>query len=351
MDFYQFRTDFSHAKRQKLAGNVSAREYYNGIVSSLISKMTALERDGQPYARADIELTNRCQALATWEDDGNPYIKLFPGVTEMLASTKIDIDCQFVKFPFQSFEIRFPMTNNPMVEDPKWPLRSMLVSSLAAVKGKYGHQMTGLEAPVISDERQVVLWLDFGETHSTMGINGEPVFFFLNLHLAHGKTVQQILDVAHQKGIGAPGYVPSPAFCRSATAIAIATTFFLNNEHELVAPDIHRRFVERWRNAKKRNDKKEIKTVLHQSRKLGHGGWKVGEEIELPKPQVVYHEKPQGNTSSVSGWELHFSHVRSSHMRLQWYGSGENRRAELILIKPTVVRPDLPPRRGFVIKG
>lgn len=353
MDFFQFRTDYAHAKRLNLLNwsDESPHEYYKSITGALVHKLAECERKGLPYSRPDIELMNRSQALWTWEDDGKPYIKLFPAVTEMLATTKIDIDCQHVKFPFQSFEVRFPMSHNPMVEDTQWPLRSMLVSSIQTVEGQFGQQMLGLQPAKISTQRQVVLWLDFGETHSTMGIKGEPVFFFLNLHLVDGKSVQDVLNDAHERGIEAPGYVPSPAFCRSATAIAIAMTFFLNNQHELVAPDIHRRFIDRWHKAKKRGDKKELKTVLAQSKKLGHGGWTVGEEIELPRPQVVHHDKPTTEGHSVSGWELHFSHIRSGHMRLQWMGTGENRHAELIFIRPTVVRPDLPPRRGFVIKG
>jgi hypothetical protein len=39
---------------------------------------------------------------------------------------------------------------------------------------------------------------------------------------------------------------------------------------------------------------------------------------------------------------MRFAHVRSEHMRWQAYGPREAPHRKLILIRPTVVRPDLP---------
>lgn len=148
----------------------------------------------------------------------------------------------------------------------------------------------------------------------------------------------QIEETFARSSTYSDGFTPSLTFAKMIVRLGISVAFFGVDRHELVAPDIPRCYVEKYRNAQQAGDKSEAARVLEAAKHMGMFGWRVGSEMDLPAPDVRYLDKAE---NGEPGRSLEYGHVRRGHMRLQPCGTGHKER-RLQFIPPALVRPDLP---------
>ncbi len=357
MQFYEFRDDFKAARELNGGKNWPATklEHFKHMQRLYFEELANDERKyGKPTHTTALGY-NQYTSWVHLEELGRPYLKIHPEMAGMMCRTSLDIPSKHLKMPFGAFEIRLPTNNNPLVDDPEHPLRSMVVADQAAVVHLKGPQ--DLIDGKGERRRVVYLFMDFGES-ATVDVGSRsvtsPIYQFLNLWLQDDQPLSQSLDQAISKSMPAQGYTPSTQLLRAATSLAIASTFFLARQHTMIFPDIHPRFKQRWERAVKTNDKRELDQIEANNKKLHHFGWSLrSREIELPPPKYQTAEAGSSAESRGRAFDLQFSHIRSGHLRLQPYGPQyAPTHYDVLFIAPTAVRPDLPPRPhpGFVLK-
>jgi len=356
MQFYELRDDYKiglqigdpkQRKRTRL-------EFFKDM------KLTYLElllREEKLYGTSSSSTRLGFNQYTAWydlEELNRPYIKVYPQMAGLMCRTKLDIPARYLRMPFAAFEIRLPVKQNPLVDDPKYPLRSVLVVEQDAIASK--KPAADLLKGTGDRVRTLYLFMDFGESAENDLLPGVrcPIYNFLNLHLSDDQPISQSLEQAILTSQPEEGYVPSKSLLYAAMSLAVSATFFLSRQHEAILPDIHPRFKQRWEKAQRTKDQREIQQIQAGCKKLSHYGWNLkGREIELPAP--VYENVESGKSREERGrsFELRFSQLRSGHLRMQPYGPRDNpTHYDVIFIDQTEVRPDLPsrPHSGFVLK-
>lgn len=326
MDFFRWR-DMYHIARQ------------NGSVPKSDGPKEAYQRLGFRFLRSDDFMSAKsCNAELLWYQHGNPYYKVWPAMAAALSNTKIDIDCKFLQMPFPTIEVCLPKhPSHQFREHPDAPaVTSMLVYRDDDLRGAKDNREASL---------MVHYQLDVDLDKPWMG-------WYFNMGLKSGTSIANRFELSWKKSAHFDdGYEPSKEFTEKIVKLAVAVCFFGTHNHQVIMPDIPNRLIERYHDAKQRRDKSEAEKLLQRAKDMGHFGWRVGSEIDLPQPIVKHINRDESGTTG-EGNELQFGHVRSGHMRYQPYGSkDEPNHYELIFIPPTTVRPDLPLRdiRGFRI--
>ena len=273
-----------------------------------------------------------------WHKSGKPYFKIWPRILESLCNVRIDISGEFLKVPFKVFEIRLPRTRNCMREGDGPVLKSILVHYLE--KGRS-------VLPPLPDNQvgQLMVFYRFDadkEEHSE---------WYFGLGIFRDEKIEDtIVRYVREKSIHYDDFEPSLPLVQSIMRVAIGTAFFGIDRHELVMPDIPRKIIQRFYQAQKDRNSTEVQKILRQAKEMGHFGWKVGSEIDLPTADVHYLDRD--GVRETTDRQLSFGHIRRAHMRLQPYGPKDQpSEYKLIFLYPTPVRPDLPFREshGYLI--
>lgn len=325
MTFFEFFDDYRVFRRIDRANrSVTPNEFFT---------LMRMKRLNDKFSQST--WLRRVDAGAEFYKFGKPYVKVFPGMAAYLAKTKVDIDAEYVKRAYPSFEIRFTNTENPF----DLPDCGRLQSVLCTFGEKWAH-----------------FYFDFGWTHANSEFG---VYYEAEMELKPGKTITQSIEempfiptsdylVAKIKGEPDAGRGPLPKeFVKSIIALAISTNFFLTSQHELVAPDIKRKHIDRYLKARELGDQTLIERLVEDSKRDGMGWFTLGSEIKLPRDVIHYHREP--GASPERSFELAWAHVRSGFLRLQSVGPRSGEEKKLIFVRPTIVRPDLPlkPRVGY----
>jgi len=137
----------------------------------------------------------------------------------------------------------------------------------------------------------------------------------------------------------------TPQLVEKIIRLTISVCFFGTNQHEVVRPDIPRKYMEKLEKARERKDDARVQEI----EKKFSGGFVVGRELVLPAPQVVH-----GETGEVGPrGPLSHSHTRRPHLRMQQKGPRNQPYQELVFVRSTIVKPELPlnpnAKRGFLI--
>lgn len=290
---------------------------------------------------------NQCLGQGYWNKIGKPYCKVFPGMTRMLAKTNINIDCKHFQLPFGAFAIRFSESHPFVAAEGDPPIQAVLM--LGEFSGRNTpHGLTS----IYEGCQSLLLLLDFGEKFEDQELKSKGVtatnkyYQYLKMNLVEGKTLEEQLDAAvkstKRTEIDDLGYTPPLDFQRKVLATCVASCFFVRNEHEIIAPDIPARLKDRWNKAEQLPEKRKKKEHQHmdkERKRLGHYGWALGREIELPRRHF---ERSEDSNESHKRGELKFQHYRGAHPRWQKVGPRNKPDVKLIFIAPTMVRPDLP---------
>lgn len=290
-----------------------------------------------------------CRAEFNWFQCGKPYYKIWPNMAHALGNVSIDIDGSYLHLPFPTYEICLPKDDAIREKEGSPRLRSLLVHRWENEDAEFPLQKRNYA------DRDYTLLVHY---QFDTDIESDGMGWYYSLPVKKGITLNDFFEETWERDSFKlcdeykNDYIPSKYFAKQIVALAISTAFFGTHNHQVVMPDIPEKFIERYHKAVKTKNDSEAKQLLDKAKRLGHFGWKVGSEIDLPLPHVRHiNENTGGNVPHNS---LQFGHIRSGHMRLQPYGSEEkkNKHYELIFIPPTAVRPDLPIRQmhGYRIK-
>ncbi len=316
-DFYNWTTMYSITDGKLKGYKLGVKEFYEQI-------------SGIFHNKGDKASINASLNELEWHNNGKPYYKVFPSMLDQLSNVKIDIDGRYLFLPFPQYEVRLAKEYQFKEYEGAPVLRSLFICE----------EKVGID-------RRYTLAVHY---QFDSDINAEWHGWFFAMPIREGITLEyQIHETFTTKStIYKEGYNPSEEFCRKIVRLAVSVAFFGVNQHELICPDIPRKFITKFHAAKQEKNESEAKKILDKAKRIGHFGWKIGGEIDLPTP-IIHHETLD---KSDRKYELNFGHIRRGHMRLQPYGNEQNKHYELIFIPPTVVRPDLPlaAMRGFRIR-
>lgn len=335
MDFFHYRSYITDGllKTMKRAAKPfkdlkDKSDVYAEMVNAILKAWSSGDMEfthalGMPdfSAQQKLLLGLRMKSETAWHNTGRPYVKVFPGMAAYLSRTKLEIPSEFIKPSLPAFAIRLEDSPDNVIEyEAGDTLQSGLCSLVAATEKDYGFLVMTLQTSQRMDR-------------------GDATFV---VPLTPGHTLERCIEEANYMDADRP-------FVRNAAALIVSVNCFLQGNHELVAPDIIRREIHKYEDAKLKGDQKAIDDLVEKSKREGCGWYKLGQEIELPGELVTYHKNPDGE--GMRG-ELNWSHMRRMHMRLQPYGPRDKPQYKAIYILPVRVRPDLPlkPSTGYCIK-
>src|SRR5712691_7263789 len=101
MEFHDFCTTHDVARRLGMTDQPAGR-FYRELQSVAILG----HRRGVPGTASEF---NRYQSELNWCDAGRPYYKLWPAVIPLLANVGIEVPVEYLRAPFMSFLVRFPV--------------------------------------------------------------------------------------------------------------------------------------------------------------------------------------------------------------------------------------------------
>ena len=252
-----------------------------------------------------------------WHRMGRPYYKLWPGICDQLCRTAMNFDSKYLQLPFLAYTVLLPIGY--------FSTDAMLVT------------MTNR----LDDEREYRrLTVSFG--NSGFGDH------FLVLNLFEGETIEKALTLLDRKNEDIRTRCENDISKQESDQLyplAIATAMFGIDQHELVAPDTDREVLMRKYPKGRSKAAERVARELREKYLSKITSFRVGSEIDLPRPDVIRVGSPEDK-----GSELTQGHMRSGHMKMQPCGP-KNQDRKLIFVAPTVVRPDLPmATKGYRIR-
>lgn len=273
-----------------------------------------------------------------WHRLGRPYYKIWPGLAAELQHTRLNFGGDCLHPPYSTYAVMldggavFQVSGAPTPEDFRADHRAYrnvappgVIAKSMADEDAYLNRLQRDGKPVFT---LAVTW------HHRFGGRVSQATAFTTIHERNSveDAVQMCLG-----NIGAAAEldshnVPPEAMIR----LGVCAMMFGGDRHELVAPDIDRELLlRRFPGGRSKGSqllaKQQIEREIAECR-----GWKIGSEIDLPRPI-----RESGESREGGGQELTSAHWRSGHMRMQACGEGLKDR-KLIFVRPTLVRPDLP---------
>jgi hypothetical protein len=379
-----------------LPPGLTPREYYDRMISVMRTMPLAVQS----------QFTFGYHVERQWYSDGSPEYRVHEACIDALSATNIDVPTRFLKFPFDSFLVRFP--KNYTRENESTPaLRAMLVTTLIEAKQQ--------NSTVISDEygglirvsvnkkdaekvRKLVMFLCFNTSE------GDPsAFNFVKFPIADGDESLETAfshallrsednDVQRAKEREArnfttpfagceicetdgrrkcaehrhpdDGYWPSRDFYHRLLKIAAGVVFFATGaSKEKLIEQVKLPRAERKRIARESGER---------ARDVERPVYEVGRALILPRPEVergvyepdglhacagcqhVYAVHGRGKcpigecvcSGFDTGRHLSYGYIRTGHWHFYCIGpkkeAKEKHNYVLRWVAPTIVRADLP---------
>lgn len=328
-DFRQYQTNMDVAKHlHRQMRGMDAMEYYDTLLEQDAREQIAKLR-GKENVIGDAFERSINESERHWIMTGSPYFKVFPRIAAMLATVNLNIQASFCRLPYQYFAVLFPRGEwRPCKDGPS--LLSVLMWE-SDIKGWFDE----------TADRVLSLNLQFDrEAEPGSGLETSLLFNQIN---NNDLLETQVFGDRTQMGSAATSGLTPEAFTEAVIRVCLSVCFFGVNRHELIAPEIPRRYVHVIQEARKRGDQARLDKLSERFR----GRWMIGREIELPSPHVTVERDERDEDHEVR--ELTHSHMRRAHMRMQASGPRDNPTHELIFVAPTLVRPDLPWRDGYSV--
>ncbi len=243
---------------------------------------------------------------------GQTYYKVWPNIAEALCHTEMRIEGKNLRLPQPAFEVRFPLGHSPC-----FPFETALVTeTFDADRGK---------------RRLVVITMTNVRDFDRVWDGGS--YCGGSLEIGDDELLEDCLDRFMT--------IVNPDFdeaTRRLIRVVIGVTFFGQDRHEMVLPDLPRRVIERYQRERRQPAPGEAERLVEAARQDGFTGFKIGSEIDLPTA-VRRPEGPEGVV--LHGRELTAGHVRRGHLRMQACGP-KLQGHKVVFVPPCVVRPDLP---------
>jgi len=282
-----------------------------------IAAQTYMHQPDEEIYASGLIYETECKLFAS----GRPYYKIWPGIAAALCDTEMRIPGRSFALPFSGIEIRFPKTDNPMA-----PVCACVCCRVDASK----------RGDTDRDWSFVVAYFDHVEDFDLRDDAG--TYFIADIPIRANELLEDSLS---QTRLIAD--CPDPDLVRRLVRVCVGVCFFGMDAHELILPDLQRQVIDHYQSERRQPTQHEAEKALARAKKFGLFGWKVGSEVDLPRPRKAYQDRPaceQGEDEDDAR-ELTASHVRRGHLRLQ--GCGPGRKEErVVFVRPSIIRPDLP---------
>ncbi len=268
-------------------------------------------------------------------DYGRPYYKIWPGIAYAMTRTELKVDPFFLHFPYPSFQIQFPKDNS-------LPLFNYYKALIVQGFKKEDFHLFAIQKDLEKLTHHKVTKILYMFWESNKYPNSDR-YDYTYLPLRDGESIEKAvnyLDMGDNwvtgKRYSTPIYQEFDDF-KDLIKIVLCTIFFAIGEHEMVLPDVKTKIIDK-RYLGRGKAKLKIAQQKIERPILKCKGWRVGSEIDLPRPVILRSEKESAETR-----ELSHGHIRSGHLRMQPCGPKHEDR-KVVWIAPTVIRPDLPLR-------
>ena len=358
---------------------VSWQEFYaKQIASSVTRKDDLVALHGHSYGM-------EAQSLSiehSWLKEGCPYYKIWPGVFDQFASTRMDIDTKFLKAPHNTFAIYFPKLEDPLISfkiyGKTFAVSSILVSHFTSEEINQSRQTYGLMKSIkelFNDKAFSKLNIDEYNT-SIIKIRIEfksnefqdryfsgvelsdymkeqcknvnpPGEFFRNVPIISNATIEDVIgefvDVKAYDDASPEEVVPASVI-ETCFRILIGIYFVSTGSQKVLEYDVLSKHLEAYRKMKEEENSKKVKEYEIKARQKGKYGWNVGVERKdrhLILPRGMTYEEALREAGSR---KLLYQHTRGGHWHLYWIGSKGSQKPVVKWVEETTVKPDLPIR-------
>jgi hypothetical protein len=259
---------------------------------------------------------HRAMAEGRWAANEWSYYKVYDDMVRDLWNASMRFPFHRVEVPFDAFAVYFPRANSLALAGGR-EVQCMLVSVLP-------NELGG---------RHFTLWVECGDGHTPDGRN------MVAVNLAFDADMEVDEQLA---GLEASPYSTDDlltdgldAVCvRIAVSVCLLAT---GAAEEPLCPDVLAKDLAKWREAVARGDTAQQQTIEARARRRGKRGWILGGDGERHWDRREHGESETGGATRGPRGELRFRHARSAHFRLLASG-------KIVFVRPTIVRPDLPPR-------
>jgi hypothetical protein len=305
-----------------------------------------------------------------WVDKGRPHVKVYPKMAQLLSRIHLNVPMALLKLPYPAFAIRFSAEQDSFLrEDPSSPpIQSLFVfggmehhlpnEALArlgkVMRGPIDVEQLAASMPPIRPRPKSPM--EFISVYYSRGFGmADLADGFVQLKYDPTRTIAQAMkdieggnEVTFSQEMSKLVGRPPWWFLERLMSITLATCLMVEGDENNVLPDLPNKLVPRYDAAQKlggKQQEKAVSDIMEQAKKKGHNGFSIGQrhELELPRPVYEKREKTEGEEEeSNRHYELHWSHYRSPHPRLQRYGSRTNPQYKVVIVNLTQVRPDLP---------
>lgn len=317
-------------------------------------------RDAYVENSLPLSMVDACtiQAENVWHASGRPYYKVWPNMIDAMASTKLNFNISHFRLPYLAINILLPL-KHPMASRTGPSILVAMVEKrlLATTLADFrllnpSCDATAAERAAEDNVRRIKETEDkygrpyYGDLQIYYRLPSEPKVTTLDVcALFEDATVEEcvkfLLDLPEADHVDTIGN----EWLAWMSKVVIAVAMFGIDSHDMVMPDVPQETIV----IKGKTKNQRLTSQLRANRALAEcHGWKVGSEIDLPRPLV---HRENGRPHNPTGRELEYGHIRSGHMKMQPCGK-RNEDRKLIFVAPTVVRPDLPirTRHGYRIQ-
>jgi len=290
-------------------------------------------------------IIHRIRPEVVFYDNLKPFYRLYPALAEALLTTKINIPVGEINMPFKSFVVNLHSDLHipaPIIEDGPSEICSFMVNMLSEPSGHRQlaiNYQTKIRKDLLTPEGIAELEMEVNDSFSyESNYIIDPDSYYLEFPFIEGSTLEECYQqyVADRPDSKRPTDVHLRLL-----KLAVGVIF--------LAVSQDKRYVRKVINRIKNNEQcfcgsgKKYKRCC-KLRGIQNVGYDIGKDIILATEQ-----KP-GMSTVVEGRgkQLRYGHMRTGHMRWQWYNDEEGmRQRKLIFIHPSVVRADLPMKPGL----
>ena len=358
--------DYWSAERGMEAFRGLSMQEWVDIRSEQISRHLELVDNGNPRNRDFIRASSKACGIefaVNFYDQGRTYYKCDPAITAELMDSEVNVPSDTLLFEADAFHILGQKKSGvrrrvrrsdevptgclelshvsvmilPVFKDPDTPGQFNLVLRKCGIM-----MATSYTGPLC--EKCLVLETYYNNVDEEKGTIWESKFRECQMiMLSDARTLEECW-LESPRMIAVDGQEPvdkSEAWDFAIFKLAVSVMFFSMEQHEFIQPDIPRKLVTRYNEARKKKDPTEEQKVIDEAKKRGHTG-KIFREIELPRDVVRYANPPNRDPENKRG-PLQYGHFRRAYRRI--------RRGKPEFVKKTRVRPDLPlkPFTGYAL--
>jgi hypothetical protein len=268
---------------------------FNGRDDMYETQAAVAEAKDDPFTFRQVGLEQQ------WLADNRPYYQVFPAVLPMLLKVPLDLPCTSLKLPrFKALELRLPK----MGMDCPFSWTDDVGQRQRVENVLFGIQDIPKENG--SDELipGIILCFDIGEREPALGA---PIYSFRFFPLREDMTMEDASNVPDHHWTWRKGIVVPESVMTNLLKLA-ACVMLLDNDPELVTPDVLSKDAARWLHA----TEAERETMVGNAWRRGKVGWNIGAAIEV------------------------MPHLRRPHPALVWTGQGRTT-PKIVLRKGSIV--------------